>query len=201
MTAGAGSEPLSELIARLTKLPGIGPRSAERLAFHLLKADKQEVFELAQALRDIKERLAYCSVCYNLTEVDPCRICADPRRDRSQIIVVKQPKDLAALEQTGLVRGVYHVLLGRIAPLDGVEPGDLTIEVLKQRVSKGDVREVVLAMNPTMEGDGTALYIHSVLGPLGVKVTRPARGLPSGSQLEYVPKAVLEDALSGRQPM
>jgi recombination protein RecR len=195
------ADPLSRLIERLTKLPGIGPRSAERLAFHLLKADKAESLELAEAIRDVKTRLTNCSVCYNLTEIDPCRICSDSRRDQAQIIVVEQPKDVVALEQTGLVRGVYHVLLGHIAPLEGIEPGDLTIEALKERVVKGGIKEVVLAMNPTVEGDGTALYIHSVLSGLGVKVSRPARGLPSGLQLEYAPKGVLGEAFSGRREM
>jgi len=194
-------EPLSRLIEHFTKLPGIGPRSAERLAFHLLKADKDEVMALADVIREVKTALFNCSICYNLTEVDPCRICSDDRRDHSQIVVVEQPKDVVALEQTGLVRGVYHVLLGHIAPLEGVEPGDLTIEPLKQRVAKGDVREVVLAMNPTVEGDGTALYIHSVLSAIGVRVSRPARGLPSGLQLEYAPKAVLLEAFSERKEM
>ncbi len=193
--------PLSRLIEHFTKLPGIGPRSAERLAFHLLKADKDEVMALADVIRQVKTALFNCSVCYNLTEVDPCRICSDDRRDHSQIVVVEQPKDVVVLEQTGLVRGVYHVLLGHIAPLEGVEPGDLTIELLKQRVAKGDVREVVLAMNPTVEGDGTALYIHSVLSAIGVRVSRPARGLPSGLQLEYAPKAVLLEAFSERKEM
>jgi len=193
--------PLSRLIEHFTKLPGIGPRSAERLAFHLLKTDKVEVMALADVIRQVKTALFNCSVCYNLTEVDPCRICSDDRRDHSQIVVVEQPKDVVALEQTGLVRGVYHVLLGHIAPLEGVEPGDLTIEPLKQRVAKGDVTEVVLAMNPTVEGDGTALYIHSVLSAIGVRVSRPARGLPSGLQLEYAPKAVLLEAFSERKEM
>jgi recombination protein RecR len=199
--SGQTSEVLSGLIKRLTKLPGIGPRSAERLAFYLLKADKEEVLALAEAIRDVKDRLKHCGICYNLTEVEPCRICSDVRRDHSQIVVVEQPRDVAALEETGLVRGVYHVLLGHVAPLDGVEPGDLTIEALKARVATGDVTEVVLALNPTLEGDGTALYIHSVLNPLGVKVTRPARGLPSGWQLEYAPKTVLQDAFSSRTQM
>ena len=195
------SDPLSELLVRLAKLPGIGPRTAERLAFYLLKADKREVDELASSIRDIKIRLRYCSICYNLTEADPCRICSDPRRDHHQILVVEQPKDVVALEQTGLVRGVYHVLLGHIAPLEGTEPADLTIDALKARVVRGGIEEVVLALNPTLEGDGTSLYIHSVIGSYNVKVTRLARGLPSGSQLEYAPRAVLQDALADRRPV
>lgn len=199
--ADQASDPLSELLVRLAKLPGIGPRTAERLAFYLLKADKREVDELASSIRDIKIRLRYCSICYNLTEADPCRICSDPRRDHHQILVVEQPKDVVALEQTGLVRGVYHVLLGHIAPLEGTEPADLTIDALKARVVRGGIEEVVLALNPTLEGDGTSLYIHSVIGSYNVKVTRLARGLPSGSQLEYAPRAVLQDALADRRPV
>ena len=195
------SDPLAHLIECLSTLPGIGPRSAERLVFHLLKCDTHEVELLADAIRDLKSRLRYCSVCYNLTEQDPCRICSDPRRDHHQVVVVEQPKDVVALEHASLVRGVYHVLLGHIAPLEGSEPGDLTIDALRGRVAQGGVEEVVLAVNPTLEGDGTALYIHSVLAPLGVKVTRLARGLPSGSQLEYAPKAVLQDAFSDRRSL
>ncbi|MFQ6047952.1 MAG: recombination mediator RecR [Phycisphaerae bacterium] len=198
---GQTSQTLANLIERLARLPGIGPRTAERLAFHLLKADKAEVLALADAIRDMKTRLRHCSVCYNLTETDPCRICSDPRRDHSQIVVVEQPKDVAIIEQTGLVRGVYHVLLGCIAPLEGIEPNSLTIPALKRRAAAGQVKEVVLATNPTLEGDGTALYIHSLLASLPIKVTRLARGLPAGSQLEYAPKAVLEDALKGRTEM
>ncbi len=190
---------LARLKAELEKLPGIGPRSAERLAFYLLKAGKDEALALADAIRDVKALVRHCATCFNLTESDPCAICADPRRDQSQIFVVEQPKDVLLLESTGLVRGVYHVLLGHIAPLDGVEPGDLTIDALLDRVRKGGVKEVVLATNPTMEGEGTALHIKSVLAASGVQVTRLARGLPSGSQIEYATRAVLQDAIDGRR--
>lgn len=196
--AGNIPESLSRLMAEFEKLPGIGPRSAERLAFHVLKSDAEEALRLAQAIRDVKERVRHCRVCYNLTDADPCVICADPRRDATQIFVVEQPKDLLQLESTGMVRGVYHVLLGHIAPLDGIEPADLTIEPLAQRVRAGSVREVVLATNPTMEGEGTALHIKSVLTPLGVRITQLARGLPAGSQIEYANRAILKDAIEGR---
>lgn len=181
------------------KLPGIGPRSAERLAFHILKSDKDVALALAGAIREVKENVRHCRSCYNLTEVDPCPICTDPRRDASIVFVVEQPNDVVLLEGTGLVRGVYHVLLGHIAPLDGIEPGDLTIDALVARVKKGDIKEIVLATNPTMEGEGTALHIKSVLAQLPVQVTRLARGLPSGSQIEYATRAVLQDAIEGRR--
>jgi recombination protein RecR len=196
-------EPLPSSLSRLKvefeKLPGIGPRSAERLAFHILKSSKESAVALATALRDVKEQVRHCRVCYNLTETDPCPVCSDPRRDSGQIFVVEQPKDVMLLESTGLIRGIYHVLLGHIAPLDGVEPGDLTIGALVSRVRAGGVTEVVIATNPTMEGEGTALHIKSVLCSSGVKITQLARGLPSGSQLEYASRAILQDAIEGRR--
>lgn len=194
-------ESLSRLMSELNQLPGIGPRSAERIAFHLLRASREEALRLADAIRDVKQNLRHCSVCYNLTEADPCAICSDPQRDRALVVVVEQPRDVMLLEQTGLIRGVYHVLMGHIAPLEGVEPGDLTIESLVERVRAGGVREVLLATNPTMEGDGTALYVKSVLQPFGVTVSRLARGLAVGSQVEYASRAMLESAITGRTPM
>jgi len=185
----------------LAELPGIGPRSAERIAFHLLRTKREEALRLAEAIHDVKENLRHCSRCFNLTEHDPCEICADPARDAGLIVVVEQPKDVMLLEQTGLIRGVYHVLMGHIAPLEGIEPADLTIEPLVQRVRAGGVNEVLLATNPTLEGDGTALYIHSVLQPLGVRVSRLARGLAVGSQVEYASRAMLEAAIAGRTAM
>lgn len=190
---------LTRLMEEFEKLPGIGPRSAERLAFHILKSDKETATALASAIREVKEVVRHCRICYNLTEADPCPICADARRDASLIFIVEQPGDVGMLESTGLVRGVYHVLLGHIAPLDGIEPGDLTIDALVARVKSGKVKEVVLATNPTMEGEGTALHIKSVLAEYPVQVTRLARGLPSGSQLEYATRAVLQDAIDGRR--
>lgn len=190
---------LSRLMSEFEKLPGIGPRSAERLAFHVLKSDADTALGLAKAIRDVKEHVRHCRVCFNLTESDPCTICGDPRRDQAQIFVVEQPKDVLMLESTGLIRGVYHVLLGHIAPLDGIEPGDLTLCALQDRVRSGGVSEVVIATNPTMEGEGTALHIKSLLAPSGVRVTQLARGLPTGSQLEYATRAILHDAIEGRR--
>jgi len=186
-------------MAEFEKLPGIGPRSAERLAFHVLKSSKEEALALAAAIHDVKANVGHCRICFNLTETDPCAICANPRRDQSRIFVVEQPKDVLMLEATGLVQGVYHVLLGHIAPLDGIEPGDLTIDSLVDRIRKGGVTEVVLATNPTMEGEGTALHIKSVLSSYSIQVTRLARGLPSGSQIEYANRAMLQDAIEGRR--
>lgn len=194
-------ESLARLMAELNKLPGIGPRSAERIAFHLLRASAGEALPLADAIRDVKRNLRHCSRCYNLTETDPCAICGDPHRDGALIVVVEQPKDVMQLENTGLIRGVYHVLMGHIAPLEGVGPEDLTIEALVARVQAGGVREVLLATNPTMEGDGTALHIQERLRPLQVTVSRLARGLPVGSQVEYASRAMLEAAISGRTPL
>ena len=194
-------ESLGRLKEQFQRLPGIGPRSAERLAFHVLREPRAFATALAQAILDVKEKVIHCRTCYNLTESDPCSICADSGRDHGEIWVVEQPKDLLALEATGLVRGVYHVLMGHIAPLEGVEPEDLTIEALVSRVRAGSVREVVFALNPTLDGDGTALHIQSVLSDLDVLVTRPARGLAVGSQLEYATAGMLEAAIRGRSPM
>src|SRR5436305_15022067 len=155
------SQSLQNLMTQLSRLPCIGTRSAERIAFHLLKEKPAEAMELADAIRDVKTRIKHCSICYNLTEADPCDICADSTRDGSVVCIVEQPKDLLALEATGLYRGVYHVLLGRIAPLEGMDPQDLTIEPLMNRLSSGVVREVIMGTNPTMEGDGTALFIQN----------------------------------------
>ena len=196
--AGRRIESLERLIGELKKLPGIGARSAERLAFHLLRATSEEAQSLADAIMSLKNKVRHCSQCYNLTEDALCQICADPTREHARIWVVEQPKDLMALEATGLVRGVYHVLMGHIAPLEGVGAGDLTIEQLAERVKSGSIEEVVLATNPTIEGDGTALYLETILEPLGVKTTRLARGLAVGSPLEYATTAMLEAAIRGR---
>ncbi len=184
----------------LKKLPGIGSRSAERVAFHILKAGRDEAAALADAILAVKDRIRPCSHCFNLAEGELCHICADGRRDQGQIYVVEQPKDLLALEVTGAITGVYHVLMGRIAPLEGVQPGDLTIDALVRRVKAGDVREVVLATNPNVEGDTTALHIQSVLSATGVAITRLARGLAPGSQIEFANRAMLEEAIRGRRP-
>jgi len=204
--AGANPEPVERLILALGRLPGIGRRSAERMAFHILKGDLDEAKHLSQAIVDVKEKVRCCAVCFNLTDVDPCRICSAPGRDASLVMVVEQPKDVSSLGQTGLYRGVYHVLRGQIDPLGGVEPGDLTIDALLARIddparnARGvRVREVILGLNPTLEGDSTALYLAEELARRDVRVTRLARGLPAGSQLEYASPAVLADAIEGRK--
>lgn len=196
------TQSIQNLMNELAHLPGIGMRSAERIAFHLLKQSPAEAMKLAEAIRDVKTRIRHCSVCYNLTEQDPCNVCCDPSRDQGVICVVEQPKDLLALETTGMYRGVYHVLLGRIAPLEDVGPGDLTIDALLQRVASGTVREIIMGTNPNMEGDGTALHVQSLLNQFpNVQVTRLARGLPSGSNIEYANRNILADAISGRQKL
>lgn len=193
------SETIGRLMIELGKLPGIGARSAERLAFHLLKAAPEEATALAEAIRDVKTKIHPCSRCFNLAEDELCLICADPRRDQGTICVVEQPKDLLSLEATGSYTGVYHVLMGHIAPLDGVEAEDLTIAPLVERIRAGGVSEVILATNPTVAGDATSLHIISLLEPLDVKVTRLARGLPTGSQIEYANKSILADAINERR--
>jgi len=200
--------PVRELIEQLAKLPGIGTRSAERLAFHVLKSDNATAMALSSAISAVKESVHHCRLCYNLCDGEICSICQDPQRDRSRVLVVEQPKDLIALEQTGMYRGLYHVLMGRLSPLDGISPSDLTISHLFDRIESGkkreedqQIKEIVLGLNPTVEGDGTALYLASELRKIGVNVSRLARGLPSGSSLEYANKAVLADAILGRQSM
>jgi len=197
----AYTKSLNTLIEQFGKLPGIGPKTAERLAFYILKSDKAEAMALAEAIRNVKENIRQCRICFNLSETDVCSICSDPRRDKSVICVVEQPKDVISLEKTGLCKWVYHVLNGHLAPLEGIEPADLTIDALLKRVRQGDVKEVVMATNPNLEGDGTALYIRSLLTPLGVKVTRLARGLPSGSTIEFSSGSILSDAILGRSEL
>jgi recombination protein RecR len=193
------SETIERLVELLGRLPGIGARSAERLAFHILKSSRDEALELAEAIRAVKLNVHPCKVCCNLCEQELCSICADVRRDHAVICVVEQPKDLLALESAGVYRGVYHVLMGRISPLKDVAADDLTIDALVDRVRAGGIREVILATNPDVEGDGTSLHVSSLLAPTGVKITRPARGLPAGSQIEYASKSVLSDAIKERR--
>jgi recombination protein RecR len=197
------TESIQNLMNQLASLPGIGMRSAERIAFHLLKQKPDDAMKLADAIRDVKTRIRHCSVCYNLTERDPCDICSNPARDQGVVCIVEQPKDLLALETTGLYRGVYHVLLGRISPLEGMGPEDVTLEPLMQRLAKGDIREVIMGTNPTLEGDGTALHIQSMIGARfpNIQITRLARGLPAGSSIEFANRNILADAISGRQKM
>lgn len=204
--APAYPKPVDRLIAEFARLPGIGRRSAERLAFHILKAANDEALALARAIEAVKKTVRHCRVCWNLADADLCEVCADESRDRATVLVVEQPKDLIALEQTGMYRGLYHVLMGRLSPLEGVGPSELTIASLIERLldpakNVGGVRvaEIILGLNPTVEGDGTALYLADQLKDKGVRVTRLARGLPTGSQLEYANKAVLADAIQCRQ--
>jgi recombination protein RecR len=194
----ATNEPIVRLIQELSKLPGIGEKTAERLAFHLLAQPKSEAMLLSNAVRDLKEQVKSCVKCYNISERDFCDVCADSKRDAGLICVVEQTRDLWAIERTGEFRGAYHVLHGHLSPLDGVGPENLTIPGLLDRVRKGGVREVILATNPTTEGDATAFYIQKAIGS-GVKVTRIARGISAGSTLEYSDRTVVGDALSGRR--
>ncbi|MEC7108864.1 MAG: recombination mediator RecR [Planctomycetota bacterium] len=193
------TESVTKVIEELSKLPGIGRKSAERLTYHLLRVPKEEAVALADAIRGVRENVRYCKTCFHLAEGELCEICLDPRREANRLCVVEQPRDLMALEQSGVYRGLYHVLLGRIAPLEGVGPDQLTIESLVKRVHEGEFTEVILATNPTTEGDGTSLYISNVLSEYDVEVTRLARGVTAGSVLEYTNKEILADAMTGRQ--
>ncbi|MEM9373139.1 MAG: recombination mediator RecR [Planctomycetota bacterium] len=214
-TPGASSaypEPVRLLIDELARLPGIGRRSAERLAFHVLKSEESDALRLAAAVEAVKKSVRHCTTCFNLGDSDRCSICADPARDRSRVLVIEQPKDLIALEQTGMYKGLYHVLMGRLSPLDNVGPGDLTVDALFARITDPTpftppdadpvaIEEIVLGLNPTVEGDGTALYLAERLRSFPVRVSRLARGLPTGGSLEFANKAVLADAIAGRQSM
>lgn len=195
------TESVSRLVNEFARLPGIGKKSAERLAYHVLRVHRNEAMALADAIRDVKDNVRYCQVCYNLAEAELCAICRDPRRERDLLCVVEQPRDLMALEQTGVYRGLYHVLLGRIAPLEGIGPDQLTIDALVRRVREGGFKELVMATNPTVEGDGTSLHISNLLAELPgtIRITRLARGITPGSVLEYANKEILSDALSGRR--
>jgi recombination protein RecR len=202
MAATGYSAVVDRLMTALGRLPGIGARSAERLAHHLLKCTPEEALELAEAIRAAKEQIRHCQVCFHLTEADQpfCDICRDPRRDQSVVCVVEQSRDLIAIEKARAFHGVYHVLLGRLAPLSGMGPEQLTIEALAARIGSGTIRELIMATNPNLEGDGTALLIADRLGGSGVRITRLARGLASGSTLEFANRDMLADALTGRQP-
>jgi len=190
---------VTNLIDQFAKLPGIGKKSAERLAYHVLRMHRSEALALADAIREVKQNVRYCRRCYNLAEEEECTICRDPRRDPEILCVVEQPRDLMALEQSGAYRGLYHVLLGRIAPLEGISAEQLTIDALVERVGSGSFKEVIMATNPTVEGDGTALHISNLLSESPVRITRLARGITTGSVLEFANKEILADALTGRQ--
>jgi recombination protein RecR len=194
-------EPVARLIDELAKLPGIGPKSASRLAYHILRGSREEALALAQAIMEVKERVSLCSVCFNITDVDPCAICQDPQRERSVICVVEDPLDVLALERTGEYHGLYHVLHGAISPVDGIGPDQLKIRELIARVQQERPQEVILALNPNIEGDATAMYLARQLIPLGVLVTRPASGLPAGGDLEYADEVTLGRALAGRRAL
>jgi len=195
------ARPLARLIEELERMPGIGPKSAQRLAFYLLDLPKEDAQALAEAIQEVKEKIQACSTCFNFTDQDQCSLCQDERRDRSQICVVAEPRDLIAMENTGEYRGVYHVLHGLISPIDGVEPDDLTIQPLLERLQGGQVKEVILATNPVVEGDATALYLAKLIKPLGIKVTRIALGLPVGGDLDYADQVTVARALEGRTEM
>jgi recombination protein RecR len=193
------TQSVTRLINEFAKLPGIGKKSAERLTYHILRVHRNEAMELADAIRSVKDNVQYCRKCYNLAEGDLCTICRDASRQQDILCVVEQPRDLIALEQAGVYRGVYHVLLGRIAPLEGIGPEQLTIDALVKRVREEGVKEVIMATNPTIEGDGTSLHISNLLGGLPVRITRLARGITTGSVLEFANKEILADAMTGRQ--
>lgn len=194
-------EPVTRLIESLSALPGIGPKTASRLAYYLLRAPEEISLNLSEALKDIKTKTTFCSTCGNITVDDPCKICGNGQRDQRTIAVVEEPLDLLAIERTGMYDGVYHVLHGVISPVNGVGPQDLTIPKLLKRVAENDILEVILATNPGMEGDATAMYLQAELSKKGVKITRPARGLPTGGDLEYVDSVTLMRALQGRSEM
>jgi recombination protein RecR len=194
-------EPLARLIEALQKLPGIGPKTAQRLTFFLLKRPADEVQALSQAIDQLKSQIVNCSVCFNVTEEDPCRICKDPARDARLLCVVEEPNDLLALERTGQFRGRYHVLLGALSPLDGIGPEDLRVRELLARLETEAMEEVILATNPNAEGEATAIYLAKLLKPFAFRVTRIARGLPVGGDLEYADEVTLAKALEGRKEM
>ena len=198
--AGAAA-PVAHLIEELHRLPGIGPKSAQRLAYHLLRAPKEEAQALAEAIIEVKERIKLCSVCQNTTDIEPCLICADGSRDRTVVCVVEEPLDILAIERTRAFKGLYHVLHGAISPMEGIGPEQLKVRELLERLRDGSVREVIMATNPNLEGEATAMYVSQLLQPLGVRVTRLARGLPMGGDLEYADDLTLSRALENRQEL
>ncbi len=193
------AEPVARLIEQFARLPGVGPKSAQRMTYHLLRVPAEEAKQLAEAITALKEKIGLCSVCFNITETDPCPICRDETRDRTRICVVEEPLDILPLERTRHFHGLYHVLHGVISPGDGVGPDDLKLRELLARLAEGTIKEIILATNPNVEGEATAMYIQRLVAPLGIKVTRLARGLPYGADLEYADDATLSRALEGRQ--
>jgi recombination protein RecR len=196
---GTSARPLQRLLEALERLPGIGPRSAERIAFHLLRAPREDAQRLAQAIADVKQRLRFCGVCFNLSEAERCAVCQDASRDPSVVCVVEEPKDVLAIEKTGSYRGLYHVLLGAIAPLDGIGPELLKIDELIRRLKEGLIEEVILATDADKDGETTAAYLSKLIRPTGLRLTRIASGIPVGSHLEYADQATLARALEGRR--
>ncbi|MBI4337563.1 MAG: recombination protein RecR [Chloroflexi bacterium] len=194
-------EPVARLIEELNKLPGIGPKTAQRLTYHVIRLPAEEARALAQAVLDVKERVVFCSRCYNITDKDPCAVCTDLRRDQTRICVVEEPLDVLALERVQVYRGMYHVLHGVISPMHGVGPDDLRIRELLVRLQGSGVQEVVLALNPSLEGEATSMYLQKLIAPLGIRLTRLARGLPAGSELEYADEVTLTRAFEGRQEL
>jgi len=192
-------EPINQLIKKLAKFPGVGEKTASRLALYILRCSKEEALDLAKSIINVKEKITLCSICYNLTDQNPCKICKDERRDKEVICVVEEPGDLMALENSGEFKGRYHVLHGVISPLDGVTPDDIKIKELIERLKSGQVEEVIVATNPTTNGNTTALYLSKLIKPLGIKVTRIAQGIPSGGDIEYTDEVTLKKALEGRQ--
>ena len=192
------AEPINRLVHELNRLPGIGPKSAQRIAFHLLRASEEQAGLLAEAILSVKREITLCSICYNVTDSNPCRICRNELRDRTKVCIVEQPQDILAIEHTGIYRGLYHVLHGAISPTEGVGTEDIRIKELLERLKDSPVTEVILATNTNLEGEQTALYLHRLISPLGIKVTRLARGLPFGTELEYADDLTLTRALEGR---
>jgi recombination protein RecR len=192
-------DPLLRLIEELQRLPGIGPKGAQRLAFYILKTPREQADRLIDSVRDVKERVTYCSICNNITEADPCVYCRNDARDHHTICVVEEPPNVAAIEKTREFKGLYHVLMGTLSPLQGIGPDDLKIRGLLTRIGAGGVTEVILATNPTVEGEATAIYLARLLKPLGVRVTRIAMGVPVGSDLEYTDEVTMHKALEGRR--
>jgi recombination protein RecR len=190
---------LQHLIDQFKRLPGVGAKSAQRLAFHVLKTPREDAERLCEAIREVKDRVTYCSVCNNFTDVDPCVYCADPARDHRLVCVVEEPQNVNVIEKTGGFRGVYHVLLGALSPLQGIGPDDLKIKGLLARIASDQIEEIILATNPTVEGEATAIYLARLLKPLGVRVTRIATGIPVGSDLEYADELTMGKAMEGRR--
>jgi recombination protein RecR len=195
------SKPLERLVHELSKLPGIGIKSAQRLAFYILRQPAPEIDKLIRTITEVKQQISYCSICYNMTESDPCSICSDPQRDKSKICVVEDPNSLLTIERTNEYNGLYHVLLGVLSPLDGIGPEQLKIKELLKRIKQGDIKEIIIATSPNVQGESTALYLARLIKPLGIKVTRIAFGVPVGSDLEYADEVTMAKAMEGRREL